>query len=115
MAPTDDLAWAIKTARLKLGWTQRDLAANVGVALRTVQAWELGESVPRTKVAILQEVLKTSFTTGRSVDDQDGLAVVLPPEALHGLTELERMEGWAKIRADALAAAAEVRQRHTRD
>ena len=43
------LAQRIVTARHRAGITQLELAAELGVTERTVQAWESGKVVPRPK------------------------------------------------------------------
>jgi DNA-binding transcriptional regulator YiaG len=47
----------IKNARERLRMTQQQLADELGVSLRTVGAWERGESVPRNRMAALAEAL----------------------------------------------------------
>ena len=47
----------IKNGRERLRMTQQQLADEMGVSLRTVGAWERGESVPRNRMAALAEVL----------------------------------------------------------
>ncbi len=37
----------VKAIRFRLGLTQAEFAARLGVHLRTVQGWELGDSSPR--------------------------------------------------------------------
>lgn len=47
----------IRQARARAGLTQQQLAAKVGVTLRTIGNWERGESVPRNKEHLLREIL----------------------------------------------------------
>lgn len=47
----------IKNGRERLRMTQQQLADEMGVSLRTVGAWERGESVPRNRMAALAEAL----------------------------------------------------------
>lgn len=52
----------IKYLRKLKGWTQEQLARNLGVSLNTVQRWEIGKTKPsplaKEKLqAVLQEVL----------------------------------------------------------
>jgi len=39
----------IQAERHRVGWTQRELAERIGASLRSVTAWELGESTPTAK------------------------------------------------------------------
>jgi transcriptional regulator with XRE-family HTH domain len=51
----------LRARRLRLGWSQVDLAVNSGMkpsGFRTIQEWELGKSAPRPGGHIL-EVAKT--------------------------------------------------------
>jgi len=41
----------LKFIRKKRGWSQEELARNLGVALNTVQRWEMGKNRP-SKMAI---------------------------------------------------------------
>lgn len=47
----------IRAAREMVRMTQRQLAEEVGVSLRTISSWERGESVPRNRAAAIMEVL----------------------------------------------------------
>lgn len=47
----------IKSGRERLRMTQQQLADELGVSLRTVGAWERGESIPRNRMAAINEVL----------------------------------------------------------
>jgi HTH-type transcriptional regulator / antitoxin HipB len=42
-----DLRWALKDARNKRGWSQRDLASRLGIAQRHLSGIESGKIVPR--------------------------------------------------------------------
>ena len=46
----------IRAARERMGWTQADLAAAVGVGMRTVGNWERGDTVPKNRMAKLQHL-----------------------------------------------------------
>ena len=48
----------IKAARERAQLTQQQLAAKVGVGLRTVSNWERGETVPKNRMAALEELFK---------------------------------------------------------
>ena len=43
------MASEIRNARRRKGWTQTDLAVQLGVSMRTVSRWEAGASTPRFK------------------------------------------------------------------
>src|SRR5947208_13922914 len=43
----DDLRWALKEAREKRGWTQRDLASRLGLTQAHISGIESGKIVPR--------------------------------------------------------------------
>lgn len=47
----------IKEGRDKRQITQAELAAEIGVSMRTIGSWERGDSVPRNKVPALMEAL----------------------------------------------------------
>ena len=46
----------VKEEREKLGLTQTELAEKIGVSLRTVQNYENGEVIPKSKYEILRNV-----------------------------------------------------------
>jgi len=46
---TVPIASEIRNARRRKGWTQTDLAVQLGVSMRTVSRWEAGASTPRFK------------------------------------------------------------------
>jgi transcriptional regulator with XRE-family HTH domain len=58
------LADRIRQARERLGLTQQDVAAAVGVSLRTFGNWERGETVPQRRLAKLEDVLGTRLRGG---------------------------------------------------
>lgn len=47
----------IRAGRERRMMTQRELADEVGVSLRTITSWERGETVPRNRTAVIAEVL----------------------------------------------------------
>lgn len=49
-----------KAIRKKLKISQSDFAKMIGVSLRTVQNWEAGENIPKTKHEILRNLLNNS-------------------------------------------------------
>lgn len=48
----------IKEGRERLHLTQQELATQVGVSMRTVGNWERGDSVPRSRMGAIREVLR---------------------------------------------------------
>jgi transcriptional regulator with XRE-family HTH domain len=48
----------IKEARERRQLTQQELADELGVSLRTVGSWERGESVPRSRMGAIRDVLR---------------------------------------------------------
>jgi DNA-binding transcriptional regulator YiaG len=56
----------IRAGRERMGMTQQELAEHVGVSLRTVGNWERGESVPRSRLAVLADVLEIDDPRGES-------------------------------------------------
>lgn len=40
------LAGKIRQCRVRKGWTQEQMARNIGVSLNTVQRWESGKTLP---------------------------------------------------------------------
>lgn len=53
----------IRAARERAGLTQGQLGELVGVGLRTVGNWERGETVPRNRMARIQQVLSKHLDT----------------------------------------------------
>lgn len=62
----------IKELRKKAGLTQSALAKAVGVDIKTIQNWEAGRPVPKTKYEILRNVLCPT----QSIGDVKGSTVV---------------------------------------
>lgn len=49
----------IAAARVRRGWTQKELAARLGVGRRTLQRWEVDEEIPQLRAfAALVELLR---------------------------------------------------------
>jgi len=65
------LAGKIKRCRGLKGWTQEQLARNIGVSLNTVQRWESGKTVPSP---LAMEKLQKSL---EAVLDGDQLRLLL--------------------------------------
>lgn len=80
---------AIRQRRDDLGLTQQQLADRLGVVLRTVTAWETGESRPR-RTAHLDEVLGKPPDSRAAQDLIDKGAAELVAEINERLTELAR-------------------------
>ena len=55
----ETLAGKLRYCRARKGWTQEQMARNVGVALNTVQRWESGKTRPSPlAMEKLQELMK---------------------------------------------------------
>ena len=61
MATDTRIGTAIKRARERMRWTQRQLADAVGVNVKTVDNWEGGRTSPRNRRGALEEVLGISL------------------------------------------------------
>jgi transcriptional regulator with XRE-family HTH domain len=72
----------IKAARERAKMTQPQLAAAVGVGKGTVSNWERGETVPKNRMAAIEEL----FRDQQRKDDQDPLRHVSDGELLAELT-----------------------------
>lgn len=110
----ETLAARIRRARELRGWTQQQLADQLGVARETVGNWETGVSTPRNKEALVRQVLglDSPGSVGPEVQDPDGGVLLdLPDEALAGLSDLEREEVLAAAKETALRKAREIRRR----
>jgi transcriptional regulator with XRE-family HTH domain len=57
MATSPPISTAIKRARERRRWTQQQLAAALGVNVKTVDNWENGRTSPRSSVGALEEIL----------------------------------------------------------
>lgn len=49
----------IKDIRTKLGVTQKQLAEKIGVSVNTIQNWEYGGTIPKSKYPILSKILES--------------------------------------------------------
>lgn len=98
----------IKRNRIKVGWTQGDLAEKVGVSQMTVSNWESGKANPKpdqkSQVFSLLGVVKV-IQDGGSEDTSPDTSEAGPPAVASWLTKtrLER-----KMSVPELAAAADV-------
>lgn len=106
----------IRRAREQRGWTQAQLAAEVGVARETIGNWETGASSPRNAMGRLEAVLGTPLagdppaSVRGAQDDVHAVLLDLPATALEGLSEVEREEVIARAKATALQAAREIKR-----
>ena len=57
MATEPAIGTAIKRARERKRWTQRQLAQALGVNIKSVDNWESGRTSPRNSIGALEEVL----------------------------------------------------------
>ena len=55
----------IKNARQRAGWSQEELAAKVGVSMRSIGNYERGASIPRNRMPVLEEVLAPYIGSGQ--------------------------------------------------
>lgn len=79
----------IKEIRRKLGITQNDLAARLGVTARTVQNWENGGAIPSTTTAKLEAMMAEESRAG-----DDSLNLTLALRALsRSQDEIDRLIG----------------------
>ena len=59
MSPLENIAEELKKLRQQQGWSQEDLARNLGVSFATVNRWENGKTKPsRLAVEKIQVVAK---------------------------------------------------------
>lgn len=61
----------VKEIRNKLGLTQEELAKELGVALRTVQNWETGGVIPKTKYVILRKLNDNKLSSNNNEANGD--------------------------------------------
>lgn len=81
MTPTPALGSAIKRARERLRLSQKELAARIGVNVKTVDNWENGRTSPKSSLGALEEAL--GVTLGEPASD--------PPPANPSDDELNEM------------------------
>ena len=65
----------VKEIRDKLDMSQEELAEHIGVSIRTVQYWESGENIPKTKHAILRNLLISKEEKDTSCDCDGDLSI----------------------------------------
>ena len=61
----DQLSEKIKTLRKNMGWSQEDLAREIGVSLSTVQRWEKRGGKPIRLARMELEKLFQKMSTGK--------------------------------------------------
>jgi transcriptional regulator with XRE-family HTH domain len=61
MTAASSLGTAIKRARERRRWTQRDLADKLGVDIKSVSNWETGRTSPKNSIGALEDVLGISL------------------------------------------------------
>lgn len=84
-------AETLKDLRKQYGMTQRELAAVLGVTLRTVQNYEAGKQVPKNE-AVLSRISSYFGIPVRSLVSSDDFYRILRTEARQELTKDERTE-----------------------
>ena len=62
MSPLENIAEELKKLRQKQGWSQEDLARNLGVSFATVNRWENGKTKPSR---LAQEKIKQVANMGK--------------------------------------------------
>lgn len=63
-----------KTLRSQLGLTQVEMAKVIGVDVKTIQNWESGRNIPKTKHGILRDIAsKNNIKTGRQTANADDM------------------------------------------
>ena len=66
MSTFENIAEELKKLRQQQGWSQEDLARNLGVSFATVNRWENGKTKP-SKLALVQ--IKSRFFNVSNVRD----------------------------------------------
>lgn len=66
----------IKKMRKNKGLTQSELAKAIGVDIKTVQNWEAGRPIPKTKYGILRAIFSQSSTLAPSVVESSSMVSV---------------------------------------
>ena len=61
MPPNPSVGTAIKRARERKRWTQRQLADALGVDIKSVDNWEHSRTRPRSSIGAIEEVLDVSL------------------------------------------------------
>ena len=102
----------IRTARLAKGWTQADLARELGVSQQAVQAWETGaRDIRAGRLAELSRVLgvTASYLLGFDVDDLTAGRLTVSNSVIAPQTDLDLLHAtWSKLRPEMRAALVDV-------
>ena len=97
----------IRKIRESRGWSQEELASMLGVHPRTIQNWEAGSTIPKSKHAILRQIISGNIAARKVYGGQH----VLGGDAVNGdkivekFTEREIEIDKAEIECDPLIAA----------
>lgn len=78
----------VKKIRLKLGISQEKLAEMIGVAPRTVQNWESGTKIPKSRYAILRNISKDVEKGEVKIEKDNTESVTMPREVFDQITKL---------------------------
>ena len=123
MTAASSLGTAIKRARERRRWSQRELADKLGVDIKSISNWETGRTTPKSSIGALEDVLGISLTAEpepemeawRDPTDQWEAGVLADPylddEDKQWLIESSRSDRLARVAARrarrAIRAAAE--------
>ena len=92
MATEPAIGTKIKRARERKRWTQRHLAALIGVSQKTVDNWEHGRTEPKSSIGALEEVL------GVSLDDTPETEPAIPKSLLREIMESDDLTPEERVR-----------------
>lgn len=104
MIENDIFAQKLKTARMQLGLSQRELSCLIGYSRDNVTKWESGRSIPRfPDILSLCTVLHKPLTYFANYELADNVIPVVnssssEPLQLHGITEI--YNGWCTYQRD---------------
>ena len=106
-----DRADRIRRARERLGLTQEELAARIGVSRGSVRNWEAGGGI-KNKLGALEEVLGISLAEESVGGGEQGANVMmdLPAGVLDGLSPDEVEEALSIARAGFIKRARDIRE-----
>lgn len=76
----NELGRRIRNARERRGWTQIDLANQVGVRARTIGAWERGENIPLNRLGKLEEIFGPEINPANDHSPDVARGKGVPPE-----------------------------------